>query len=51
MQILINTITRAEVAEIREKQEKDGIKPKDLFTGIYDIKWRTLHPWRVETRS
>ncbi len=44
MKILINTISPTEIAEIRLQQEKDGVDPKDLFTGTYEVKGELLIP-------
>jgi hypothetical protein len=44
MKILINTLSNTEIAEIRAQQEKDGVKPADLFTGTYLVKGEWFQP-------
>jgi hypothetical protein len=44
MKVLINTITNTEIWAIREQQEKDGVRPEDLFTGVYEIEGELFIP-------
>ena len=47
MKILINTLTNTEIADIRDQEEKDGVKPDALFSGTYlvDGEWFSPGAW------